>query len=76
MPLYIFARSRMVAAIIIVVLFALVVLSLGQALYYLAHDRGESKRTMKALSWRVGLAGLLLVLLFALWGAGVLHPHG
>lgn len=65
----------MIIHVILVVLFLIVVVALGQALYFLAHDHGESKRAVKALSWRVGLSMLLLVLLFVLWGVGVLHPN-
>ncbi len=65
----------MIVHIVLVVLFLIVVGSLAQALFYLARDRGESKRTVKALSWRVGLSMLLLVLIFVLWAVGLLHPN-
>ncbi|MDN5864088.1 MAG: twin transmembrane helix small protein [Gammaproteobacteria bacterium] len=65
----------MIVHIILIVLFLIVVVALAQALFFLAHDRGESKRAVKALSWRVGLSMLLLVLIFVLWAAGVLHPN-
>lgn len=66
----------MIVHIIIVVLFLIVVVALAQSLFFLIRDRGESTRVVKALSWRVGIACLLLVLLFSLWGAGILHPNG
>lgn len=66
----------MIIHIIIIVLFLIVVAALAQALVFLVKDRGDSKRTVKALSWRVGIACLLLILLFSLWGAGILHPNG
>jgi hypothetical protein len=65
----------MIVHIVLIVLFLIVVGTLIQALFYLASDRGESKRTVKALSWRIGLSMLLLVLIFALWAAGLLHPN-
>ncbi|MGH8426906.1 MAG: twin transmembrane helix small protein [Gammaproteobacteria bacterium] len=64
----------MVIQIILIVLFLLVVASLFQALFFLARDRGESKRTVKALTVRISLSVLLFVLILVLWAAGVLKP--
>jgi branched-subunit amino acid transport protein AzlD len=66
----------MIIHIVIIVLFLIVVVALAQALVFLVKDRGESNRAVKALSWRIGIACLLLVLLFSLWGAGLIHPNG
>jgi hypothetical protein len=40
-----------------------IVVSLGLVLYFLVTDRGQTERTVKSLSARVGLAVLLLVVL-------------
>lgn len=40
-----------------------IIVSLGAGLYFLVKDRGETERTVKSLSVRVGLAIVLLVLL-------------
>lgn len=49
---------------IVIVLFLLVILiSLGSAFYYLVKDKGQSDRTVKALTLRVGLSITLFVLL-------------
>lgn len=66
----------MIIHIILVVLFLIVVGFLFQALFFLARDRGNSKRTVKALSWRIGLSVLLFVLVIVLWAAGLLKPAG
>ena len=51
---------------IIVILFVLLILaSLGSALFFLITDRGQSKRTVKALALRVGLSVTLFLLLMA-----------
>lgn len=51
---------------IIVILFVLVILaSLGSALYYLVKDRGESTRTVKALTVRIAVSIALFLLLMA-----------
>ena len=51
---------------IVVILFVLLILaSLGSALFYLVSDRGQSKRTARALAIRVGLSVTLFLLLMA-----------
>lgn len=64
----------MVIHIVLIVLFLVVVATLFQALFFLARDKGESKRTVKALSWRIGLSVLLFVLIIVLWAVGLLKP--
>ena len=49
--------------VIVLIFVALILLSLGSALYYLITDRGGSSRTVKALTWRVALSITLFVLL-------------
>ena len=51
---------------IVVILFVLLILaSLGSALFFLITDRGQSKRTVKALALRVGLSLTLFLVLMA-----------
>lgn len=64
----------MIVHIVLIVLFLIVVGALFQALFYLVHDRGDSKRTVKALTIRIALSVFLFVLLLVLWAAGVLKP--
>ena len=46
--------------------FVLIILSLASGLYFVFHDRGGSKRAVKALAVRVGLSvGLFLFLMVA-----------
>ncbi len=49
----------------VIAMLALIVLSLGSALYYLVRDRGQSMRTVKALALRVGLSITLFLILMA-----------
>lgn len=51
--------------IVVIAFLILIVLSLGSALVFLIRDRGQSKRTVKALALRVGLSITLFVLLMA-----------
>jgi cytochrome bd-type quinol oxidase subunit 2 len=51
---------------IVVILFLVaIVASLGSALFFLVTDKGQSKRTVKALALRVGLSLTLFLLLMA-----------
>ena len=50
----------------VVILFIILILaSLGSALFFLINDRGQSKRTARALALRVGLSVTLFLLLMA-----------
>ena len=58
---------------IVVILFVLLILaSLGSALFYLVSDRGQSKRTARALALRVGLSVTLFLLLMAAYYFGLI----
>lgn len=50
----------------VVILFIVLILaSLGSALFFLISDRGQSRRTVRALALRVGLSVTLFLLLMA-----------
>ena len=66
----------MLAKILVVVIFLSIVAAMGSALYYFIRDRGDSDRLAKALTWRVAISVSLFVLLFVLWWAGLIAPHG
>jgi hypothetical protein len=54
----------------LVVVLLVVIFSLGQALYFMMTDKDNDKRTVWALTRRIGLS----LLLIAIW-MGWLHPH-
>ena len=62
--------------IIVLVVFIGIVVSLASGLFYLVNDKGDSRRTLRALTWRVGLSVGLFLFLMALVGLGVIQPHG
>lgn len=64
------------ATIIIVLIFIGILASLGSALVHLVRGRESSERTAKALTVRIGMSVGLFVLLFLLWWAGLIRPHG
>ncbi len=62
---------------IIVLLFILFILiSLGSALYYLVKDKGQSERTVKALTVRITLSIVLFVMLMASYYFGWIPQTG
>lgn len=60
---------------IVILLFIFIFFSLGSALYFLMHDKGDSDRIVKALTWRIGLSILLFVILFLGFAFGWIAPH-
>jgi hypothetical protein len=62
-------------AFIVLTLFA-ILLSLGSAMVFLVKDKGQSDRTVKALSIRIGLSIALFVLLMLGIATGLITPHG
>ena len=61
---------------LVALLFAVILISLFSALVFLVRDRGETHRTVRALTWRIGLSlGLFALLLLAGW-LGWIEPHG
>ena len=50
----------------------LIVASLASALFFVFHDRGDSKRAVRALAVRVGLSVALFVFLIAAYYLGLI----
>ena len=62
--------------VIIVLAFIGIIASLASGLFYLVHDRGNSRRTLRALTMRIGLSIGLFAFLMILIAFGVIEPHG
>ncbi|HUN26364.1 MAG TPA: twin transmembrane helix small protein [Steroidobacteraceae bacterium] len=64
--------------LLVVVGLLVVVASLGNALYHLARGpgRGDSRKLLRALTFRIGLSVVVFILLMAAWYAGLIAPHG
>jgi succinate dehydrogenase/fumarate reductase cytochrome b subunit len=61
---------------IIVIFLIVIVYNLGAGLYYMMTDKGQTDRTLKALTRRIGLSVLLILLvILGIW-TGVIKPHG
>ncbi len=61
---------------VILVFIVFILGSLFSALYYMIRDKGQSTRTVRALTWRVGLSiALFLVLMLGSY-FGFISPQG
>lgn len=63
---------------VLIAVLAVIVLSLADAMFYLARDRGErdKNRVVKALTVRIGLSLLLFLLVILGAFLGLIDPHG
>ncbi len=62
--------------LLIIAFLILIIWNLGTGLYYLLVDKGQSKRTVNALTRRIGLSvALILLVILAIW-MGWIQPHG
>lgn len=66
----------MFSKILIVAFLIAIVWNLGAGLYYMMTDRGGSDRTVKALTKRVALSVILIVLIIIGMATGLIQPHG
>lgn len=62
--------------LLIIAFLILIVWNLGAGLYYMMVDKGKTERTVKSLTWRIGLSVALILLVVAGIFAGVIKPHG
>jgi len=64
---------------LVVVILALILISLGKALFHLSSGKpSDSAKMVKALAWRIGLSVFLFVLLLVAYTQGWIapqHPH-
>ncbi|MEO7050962.1 MAG: twin transmembrane helix small protein [Rhodanobacter sp.] len=61
--------------IALVVMLLVVIFNLGQALYFMMADKDDDRRTVWALTRRIGLSLVLIaMIILGIW-MGWLHPH-
>ena len=64
-------KTLLIVAFLIAILW-----NLGAGLYYMMVDKGKTDRTVKSLTWRIGLSVVLILLVAAGIFTGVIKPHG
>ena len=62
--------------LLVILVLAAIVVSLGVALFQLASGRGNSDHMLRSLTVRIGLSVALFVLLMVAWRLGLISPHG
>jgi len=65
----------MFAKTIVVIVMIIILCTLGSGLVFLVRDKGQTKRTVKALTWRIGLSLALFLFLFLSFSLGWIQPH-
>lgn len=66
----------MLPKLIVTVLLVAIVISLFSALFFMMKDSSRSRRTVRALTMRVGLQVALIVFLLIATSMGWIRPHG
>jgi len=66
----------MLPKLIVTLLLVAIVVSLFVALFFMMRDPSRSRRTVRALTWRVGLQVTLIVFLLIATMLGWIRPHG
>ena len=64
-------KTLLIIAFLVVILY-----NLGAGLYYMMVDKGETNRTVKALTWRIALSVALILLVALAICMGWIKPHG
>lgn len=62
--------------LLVIAFLIVIVWNLGAGLYYLMIDRGQTKRTVNALTRRIGVSVALIVLVIVSIYMGWIKPHG
>lgn len=65
-----------ISKVALVVMFLVVVFNLGQALYFMMTDKDDDRRTVWALTRRIGLSLVLIAMIVVGYKLGWIHPHG
>ena len=66
----------MLIKIIVVILFLFILGSLASALFHLLTSKESNPKTVKALTYRIGLSVVAFIILIISAGLGWIRPHG
>ncbi len=62
--------------ILIILVFIVIIISLGSALYHLIKNKKSSPKTAQALTYRIAISLTLFILLSIAFMSGVIQPTG
>lgn len=65
----------MLIKILIVLFLVVIVYNLFAGLFFMMTDKGQTNRTVRALTWRIGLSVFLILLVILGILTGVIKPH-
>ena len=66
----------MFTKVLIILVMLVILVSLGSGIVFLVRDEGKTKRTVKALTWRIALSIGLFIFLILGFMFGFISPHG
>ncbi len=71
-------RNFMLIKTLIIIAFVAIIASLGSALFHLVKhkDQANSQKTLKALTFRIGLSVALFIFVVILTATGIIEPTG
>lgn len=64
----------MLSKIIIIVFLLAILYTLASSFFFLVKDKGEGKRTVNRLTWRIGLSLFLFLMLYVFFRLGWIEP--
>jgi hypothetical protein len=64
----------MVMKIFIILFLITIIYSLASSFFFLVRDKGEGDRTVRRLTWRIGLSLVLFILLWGAYQMGWIEP--
>lgn len=65
----------MVIKFVIILFIVAIVFSLASAMFTLVRDKGQGDRTVRRLSWRIGLSILLFIFMWVAYQLGWIEPN-
>ena len=60
---------------VVFVVMLIILVCLGSGLVFLVRDEGKTNRTVKALTWRIGISLALFLFLMLAFGLHWISPH-
>src|SRR5690606_2690842 len=70
------AMSSELKYVVVIAFLILILWNLGAGLYYMIVDKGRTRRTLKWLSWCIGLSVSLILRIIMGIATGLVKPHG